>query len=212
MATKKASPAQIAARKLFAERAKAGEFAGAKKRKIAVKKNPIKNEPIVYTLRRAGTGNYYFSDGVMTGTINYAKNQGYEILIDQAKGVNDVWFSKTLTGAKARIKSMQSKYGAPPLKNNPRTRQTTQAAPAVKRNPKPRKMKKPPESLSERAKAYAQELKRSGNFSKAVGYYPSAHSADYEIVALFNTQAEAVSAATMYADAHPAYRWFVKGY
>lgn len=71
--------------------------------------------------------------------------------------------------------------------------------------------KKAPSSLSDRAKSLALEMKRKEQFSKSVGYYPRKGSPDYELVALFSTHSEAVSAATMYAQNHPAFQWFVKG-
>lgn len=53
MATKKASPAQLAARKLFAERARAGTLG--KKRKTAARKNPAKSLKLEPPLKRRGT-------------------------------------------------------------------------------------------------------------------------------------------------------------
>jgi hypothetical protein len=45
---------------------------------------------------------------------------------------------------------------------------------------------------------------------QAVGYYPSGVSPDYILVALYDSHANAVAAAEMYADKHRKFRWFVK--
>ena len=83
-----------------------------------------------------------------------------------------------------------------------------------KREQNPIKTK--PATLKERAATFRKELagkdlqKLRAVFTKAVGYYPSKYSPDYELVALFGTHKEAVSAATLYASQHPKFRWFVK--
>ena len=149
MATKKFSPAQIAAQKLFAERARAGTLGKTAKR------NPDKDKPSVY------------------------------------------------------IKRASQATGAPPTKRLVKRRTKALFAPAgYFPNPKTKK----PLTLQERSKKFKIELgfDKFKTFKKVVGYYPSDSSPDYELVALFQTQREAVSAGRAYAENYPKFRWFVK--
>jgi hypothetical protein len=149
-ATKKFSPAQIAAQKLFAERARAGTLGK------TVKRNPDKAKPRAY------------------------------------------------------VKRASQATGAPPSKRLVTRRKKALTAPAgYFPNPKTKKAA----TLQDRVKKFKVELNfdKFKTFKKVVGYYPSDTSPDYELVALFQTQAQAVNAAESYAENYPKYRWFVKG-
>ena len=120
MATKKASPAQLAARKLFAERAKAGAFTKRATKKVARKINPTKRaKDARYTITKTATGT--------------------------AKPQYVVWFQGEWTGAQSPTKAGAEAKRAELIadgwhlkpKTNPRMRQTMQAAPA-KRKTNPR--------------------------------------------------------------------------
>ena len=162
MATKKFSPAQIAAQKLFAERARAGTLGKTVKRKA----NPDKAKPRA-TVKRATKPKY------------------------SAAAVN-----KAIASSRSKISASEGKTIHRLLKGR-------HGNPAVTKKPL---------TLQERSKKFKIELgfDKFKTFKKVVGYYPSDSSPDYELVALFQTQREAVSAGRTYAENYPKFRWFVK--
>ena len=98
MATKKFSPAQIAAQKLFAERARAGTLGKTVKRKAAVKRNPVKNNPVqdagefVMTVNGKSKTRFFVTDNDQ-----WANSYGfdYRLLSDVTKYGSPVKFTKT---------------------------------------------------------------------------------------------------------------------
>jgi len=183
MATKKFSPAQIAAQKLFAERARAGTL---KKDWLS----GITPEHEDYDILR-----YYLDEKKnLPKTLGKGKRKPNP---DKSK-------------PRAYVKRASQITGAPPSKRLVTRRKMALKAPAgYFPNPKTKKAA----TLQDRVKKFKVELNfdKFKTFKKVVGYYPSDTSPDYELVALFQTQAQAVNAAESYAENYPKYRWFVKG-
>ena len=241
MATKKFSPAQIAAQKLFAERARAGTLGKTVKRN-PVKKNPVEGKSIF------NLGGGYFGSGSMSGYNEYYAQVFYRTT--DASGSTDDQIvpdykpryfvsAKSAVNSLMRYKTKNLGRKTNPDKSKPRAyvKRATKpkySAAAVNKaiassrskisasegktihrllkgrhgNPAAKK----PLTLQERSKKFKIELgfDKFKTFKKVVGYYPSDSSPDYELVALFQTQREAVSAGRTYAENYPKFRWFVK--
>lgn len=201
MATKQFSPAQLAAQKLFAERARAGTLKKGK-RKTTRKANPGLYENINAKKKRiaAGSGEKMRKPGEPGRPTAKAFEQSAMTAKrnpDKAK-------------PKAYVRRASQATGAPPSKRLVTRRKKALTAPAgYFPNPKTKKAA----TLQDRVKKFKAELNfdKFKTFKKVVGYYPSDSSPDYELVALFQTQAQAVNAAESYAENYPKYRWFVKG-
>jgi len=216
MATKKFSPAQLAAQKLFAERARSGTLKKGKRKANPTNKPMAAQGLVSYRYK----GRYGF---IMIGAkddddaLNEAKRSTRgAVTLENLEVYNGKKYEPVLkrnpnkAKPRAYVKRASQATGAPPSKRLVTRRKKALTAPAgYFPNPKTKK----PLTLQERSKKFKIELgfDKFKTFKKVVGYYPSDSSPDYELVALFQTQAQAVNAAESYAENYPKYRWFVKG-